>query len=439
MPGRPDGRAVRYVEVSVPAGKRDAVLRTLDDQGVDYVLTEEDSDREYTAVVSFPLPVTAVEPVLDELRAAGLPEDAFTVVLDAETVVSRRFDRLVDRFADQQSRERIAREELEARASDLTPDRRTFVVMAVASVAIATAGVLLDSAAVVVGSMVIAPLIGPAMATTVGLVVQDRDLFWRGTRLQVLGFVLGVVTAAAFAALVKGVNLVPPGLDVLAIDEVEERLAPDFLSLAVALGAGVAGAFSLTSGVSTSLVGVMIAVALVPPTAVIGIGLAWGHPTVVAGATVLVLVNFLSINLAALAVLWSQGYRPRQWYREAEARAETLRFAATLAAAILVLSAFLGAVTYSSYQAAVLEQDVNRVVEATLDREPYAGEVTLIDLEVERTRGALSASPESVVVTVGHPPGRAYPGLRDELAARLSPYGVTVEVRFVAVDRPPDG
>jgi len=430
---------VRYVEISVPAGKRAAVLQALDAEGVDFVLTPEDSDREYTAVVAFPLPTNAVEPVLEAVRGAGLPEDAFTVVLDAETVISRRFERLAERYAEAHPPARIAREELSTRASDLTPDRRTFVVLAIASVAIATAGVLLDSPAIVVGSMVIAPLIGPAMATSVGTVLQERSLFWRGLRLQVLGFGLAIVTAAAFAFLVKGLHLVPPGTDVLALAQVRERLSPDFLSLAVALGAGVAGAYSLSEDVSSSLVGVMIAVALIPPTAVIGIGLAWGLPGVVTGSTVLLLVNFLSINLAALAVLWYQGYRPEQWSREAAARTETRRLAMGLAAAILVLSAFLGAVTYASYQSAVVEQHVRQDVQATLAGPPYGGEVFLLNLQVRSTRGLLATEPRSVVVTVGQPPGAVYPGLRDDLAARLAPYGVSVEVRFVTVERGPTG
>lgn len=434
----PDGPTVRYVEISVPTGKRDAVIGVLESEDIDYVLAEESSGRDYTAVVSFPLPPNAVEPVLDDLREAGLPEDAFTVVLDTETVISRRFDRLVERYAEDDSPDRIAREELRARASGLTPDLTTFVVMATASVAIATAGVLLDSAAVVVGSMVIAPLIGPAMATSAGTVIRDRELFWRGTKLQVTGFVLSIVTAAVFAFLVKTVHLVPPGIDVLNIGQVEERLAPDFLSLAVALGAGVAGAYSLSGDVSSSLVGVMIAVALVPPTAVIGIGIAWGFPAVVTGATVLVLLNFLSINLAALAVLWYQGYRPEQWFREKDARAETLRLAAGLVVAILVLSAFLGGVTYDTYQSAIFEQDVRQVVESTLEEPPYAERVTLLDLEVQSTRGLLTTDAQSVIVTVGHPPGATFPALREELATRLSAYDVTVEVRFVAVARPPE-
>ena len=207
---------MRLVHVTIPTGKLEAIRRVLDEEGADYVVTEESSDREYVAVVTFPLPTNAVEHVLERLREAGLPEDAPTVVIDAETVISRQFEAQERRYAaDEATDERISREEVAARAADLAPARWTFVAMTVASVMIATAGVLLDSAAVVVGSMVIAPLIGPAMATSVGTVLQERDLFERGVRLQAIGFVLAIVTAALFAYVLKSAHLVNVGPDEL--------------------------------------------------------------------------------------------------------------------------------------------------------------------------------------------------------------------------------
>ncbi|MFT4891628.1 MAG: putative hydrophobic protein (TIGR00341 family) [Halobacteriales archaeon] len=425
---------MRLVQVTIPAGKREAVLDTLDDQGIDYVLTDEVSGREYTAVAYVPLPTNAVEDVLDTLRDAGIERDAYTVVLNAETVVSERFEALEERYAEEKDEDRIAREELEARAEELAPSVRTYAIMTVVSVVIATAGLLLDSPSVVVGSMVIAPLIGPAMATTVGTVLDDRDLFLRGLKLQVLGFSLAIVTAALFALFVRYVHLVPPGIEILAIEEIGERVTPDFLSLAIALGAGVAGALSLRSGVSASLVGVMIAVALVPPAAAVGIGIAWGAPTVIVGSGVLVLVNAISINLAALATFWYGGYRPERWFRLDEARTATLYRVLALVLSLLVLSAFLGSVTYASYRSAEVEQSITGDVETVVENSG----ATVVGVSFVNDESLLARpfdpQPERVIVTVGVDPDATYPDLAARIRRRVTDDGgPTVEVRFVEV------
>ena len=400
----------------IPAGKRDAVVGTLDDEGIDYVITDETSGRDYTAIVSFPLPTVAVEPVLERLREQGIERDAYTVVLEAETVVSTRFESLVERYERENSdTDRIAREELVARAEGLAPTWRTYLVMTVISVIVATAGLLLDSPAVVVGSMVIAPLIGPAMATSVGSVVDNRELFVRGVKLQFFG---GIVAAAGFAGLLRFGHVVPlEASEVFAIGEVRERLAPDVLSLAVALAAGVAGALSLSSGVSSALVGVMIAAALVPPTAVVGIGLAWGSPSTVFGSAVLVLVNFLSINFAALAVLWYNGYRPDRWFRLGEARSETLSRIAVLGVAILLLSSFLGAVTVDTYWTATYEDGAREEVRAVV---ADADGLALLSLSVSYSEDIPFRQPDHVTVTVGYPVGTDPPPLAERLSTRLT-------------------
>ena len=412
---------VRLVQVTIPSGKRQAILSTLDDEGVDYVVADETSGREYAAVAYFPLPTNAVEPVLNSLREAGLGDDAFTVVIEASTVVSRRFEALAERYAEEDDEGRIAREELTATASELAPTLSTYVVMTVVSALIATAGLLLDSPAVVVGSMVIAPLVGPAMAASVGTVVNDQELFSRGVRLQIGGLILAIVTAALFALVVRYGNLIPPLADVTSIPQVRERIAPDFLSLVVAIGAGAAGVISLTSGVSTALVGVMIAVALIPPAATVGIGLAWGAPLVALGSSVLLLVNVLSINLAALVVLWYSGYRPEHWFREGAARKATIKRIATLAVAIVVLSAFLGGVTYDSYTRATTTQTLTDDAEAAVAAANASTrfDVATLEVTVEHTNTALFQRPQHVIVTVGVPPGESLVGLAPAIDERV--------------------
>jgi uncharacterized hydrophobic protein (TIGR00271 family) len=281
--------------------------------------------------------------------------------------------------------------------------------------------------------MVIAPLVGPAMSASIGTVVDESDLFRRGVKLQVLGILLSVVSAALFAYLVRSVHLIPPISDVTTIDQVRERIAPDFLSLAVALGAGVAGVVSLSTGVSTALVGVMIAVALIPPAATIGIGIAWGQPFTTLGATVLTLVNILSINMAALVTLWYKGYRPHRWFRADDARTATLKRVGVLAVSILVLSAFLGGVTLDSYQRAQTTTDIEEGAELVVSN---AGGVHL-STEVEWVNTPIFQEPERVVVTVGIGPDQAPLHIGSELDAlfdHITGHDVTTQVRYVTIE-----
>ncbi|NUC71788.1 TIGR00341 family protein [Haloterrigena sp. SYSU A558-1] len=402
---------MRLVEVLIPTQQRETVEETLENEGLDFTLVEERSRDEPSVVITFPLPAPAVESVLDELRDAGLDEDSYTVIVEAETVVSERYDELEQRYA--QDTARISREELQAEAKDLTPTFGTYLVMTVMSVLVATAGLLLDSPAVVVGSMVIAPLIGPALGASVGTVINDHALFRRGIKLQALGLGVGVVTAAGFAFVARTTGLVSPMLDIFEISEIQGRLTPDILSLVIAAGAGVAGAWTLTAGTSAALVGV-------------GIGLAWGLPEVTLAASVLVLVNVLTINITSLAVLWYKGYRPDNWFQQDEARVATKKRAVALAVTIVVLSGFLGAVTYDTYRTGVYEENVNEDVTAVLDSPEYA-ELTLIDVTVEYTDPVPLRQPERVVVRVGYPVGTEPPRISDEIESRGS---VTAESAF---------
>ncbi|MFW5917123.1 MAG: TIGR00341 family protein [Halorubrum sp.] len=429
---------MRLVQVMIPAGKRSAVVRALDEEGVDYVVTDETSGREYTAVATFPLPTAAVEPVLERLREVGIDERTYTVIVAAETVISRRFDALEEEYAEESEHgsDRISREELQAKAEGLASGLGTYVLMTVISAVIATAGLLLDSPATVVGSMVIAPLIGPAMSAAIGTVVDDEDMFRRGVRMQVLGVGVAIAAATLFAFALRTLALVPPGIDPLELAEVSERLAPNVLVLLVALGAGVAGIVSLMTGVSATLVGVMIAVALIPPAAAVGIGLAFRIPRLVLGAGVIVAVNVLSINLSALVVLWYEGYRPQSWFREDDARAAFLKRAAVLVFAIAVLSVFLGGVTYESYAVSTTEADIRTAVGeelATLD-----SDVGLLELDIERTGTIPPLETERVDVIVGAPPGSDLAGLADALDDRVEETigsDVRIEVRIVTVER----
>ncbi|WP_276299920.1 TIGR00341 family protein [Halorussus lipolyticus] len=427
---------MRLVQVSIPAGKRELVSNVLDEEGVDYMLTDETSGREYTAIAYFPLPTAAVQPILDKLENAGLGEDPHAVIIDAETDTSRQYEELEKRFAEENGEtETIAREEIRTEAREMTPEFPTFVAMTIISSVVATAGMLLDSPAVVVGSMVIAPLIGPAMGASVGTVLGDAQLFRRGVKYQFIGGFAAIASATLFSIGVRYGFLVPPGTDILTISQVSGRLTPDFLSLAVALGAGAAGVLSLASGVSVAIVGVMIAAALVPPAAAVGIAIAWQQPIAAVSSLVLVLVNILSINLAGLVVLWYLDYGPKNWFHLSKTRSALFKRAAVLVVSIAVLSVFLGGVTFTTIQNAQFQNEAHDQVTELVGQQgtPYEN-AKLFDMTFEQAGGLPFDQSQTVVVTVGRPPGEEYPDLADRVTRRIrrnADHSVTVQVRYV--------
>ena len=384
---------MRFVQVTTTADKHDAVAEILEDAEVEFSVIEEASDHGYSHVFSFPAKTDEVEGVLDSLRDAGVGEEGegHVVVSEAQAVVSEDFEEEEDENEqgeeDEGGSERIARDELKATARGLSRSTPNYVVFTVVSAVVATAGLIENSAAVVVGSMVIAPLIGPAMAASVGSVINDDELFRNGVKAQFVGVIVSIVAATAFAVLAR--LIVAPELDLLLIQQISERVNPGVLALGIALGAGVAGALSLTSGASAALVGVMIAVALIPPAATVGLGIAYVRPAVAGSAFVLTLVNLLCISLASLVTLWAKGYRPEKWYEEKTARRDTLRRVGILFVGVLVLTGFLVASTVDQRANASFEDGVERVVEE------FDADATV---EYEYSAGFFSASPERVTV-----------------------------------------
>ncbi len=425
---------MRYVEIAVPEGKRRAVLDILEDEEIDYVLSDETSGRGFAAVVRFPVPTRAVEPLLDRLKGAGIGEESRIVVINAETVVSERFATLRNRYSrGGQVGSRTSRQVLRTKADELTPPFSIYAVMLLISAVVATAGLLTDSPAVVIGAMVIAPLLGPALAANVGIVTGDDRLKSTGFRYQLVGVAIVVVASIALATLARLAGLEPAGVDIVVATELQERVSPNLFSLAVALGAGIAGILSLTRGFSEAIVGVMIAAALIPPSAAVGITVAWGMSGAAVGAAALVIVNLLSINLAALATLWTAGYRPQGLFEVSPTRRPTYVYAAIFGIGLLVLAAPLAGITLLDFHTTELESAAETETEAVL-AEPQYDHLETGDVAVELDGEYPFQSIERVVVTVSGPESGPEPGLADRLYEEISPHGdepLIVEVQYV--------
>lgn len=174
-----------------------------------------------------------------------------------------------------------------------------------------------DNVAVVIGAMVIAPLLGPNMALALGAALGDMPLMWKAMKTTLAG-----VSLALFLSAILGI-IYP--LD-LHSHELMARTDVGLDSVVLALASGAAAVVSLTTGLASVLVGVMVAVALLPPTATLGLMIGAGQPKLAMGAALLLAVNIVSVNLAAKVVFWVRGIKPRSWLEKQKANQSMMTY-----------------------------------------------------------------------------------------------------------------
>ena len=186
-----------------------------------------------------------------------------------------------------------------------------FIVLVFLSTIVAAIGLIENNVAVVIGAMVIAPLLGPNLAFGLGTALGDVALMRQAALTTTAGIALAVVLAVA-------ISLFYP-FDVAA-PEIASRTVVGLDSAALALASGAAAALSLTTGLSSVLVGVMVAVALLPPAVTLGLMLGYGDFNLAMGAGLLLAINLVCVNLSCKLVFLLKGIRPRTWVEKERAR-----------------------------------------------------------------------------------------------------------------------
>ncbi len=224
---------------------------------------------------------------------------------------------------------RISREELYADIDGQANITSVYIVMVVLSSIVASVGILKDNVAIIIGAMVIAPLLGPNIALALGTTLGDTDLIVRGLKTNLAGIGATLVMSIAIGMLLY--------VDT-SIGELASRTEVGLGDIAIALAAGVAGTLSFTMGLPGTLIGVMVAVALLPPTVTVGMLLGSNNMSLLPGAVQLVFVNIICINLAAVTTFFLKGVRPRTWWESKKAEKAT-RIAIILWSVLLIILA----------------------------------------------------------------------------------------------------
>lgn len=261
-----------------------------------------------------------------------------------------------------------------------------FFVLLILATVIATYGVLSNSTATVIGAMIVAPLMGPIMATTAAVVMGSLPRALRATALVGAGIAAVIACSYLLAAVVPDV-----AISFTSNGEITSRINPNLFALLTALGAGAAGAFITSRAeIADSIGGVAIAISLVPPLCVVGIALQQAQYGPAFGALLLFLTNFLAILLAGGIVFVALGLgtvalTPQQ----AQLRR---RGFAVFAAGILIVAVPLSVTSYQAVQRTLDTRNATTVVENWLEGTTY--DVLLVNVNGQEVSAAVEGSGE---------------------------------------------
>ena len=226
----------------------------------------------------------------------------------------------------------LSREELGNQIGKGAELDQNFVLLVTLSAIVAAIGLLEDNIAVVIGAMVIAPLLGPNLALAFATAIGDAEMIGKAVITNIAGVSLTLLLSTGIGLIfAKDLNSA----------ELMSRTQVDFDSIAVALASGAAAALSLTTGLSATLVGVMVAVALLPPATALGIMLGWGQFNLAVQAALLLAVNVVCLNLSAQIVFRAKGIGPRTWFAAEKAKRSSRINLAIWSMLLLVLTAII--------------------------------------------------------------------------------------------------
>jgi len=300
--------SLRQIQVTVPRGQGADVCQIMRDSEITNVTLMKAPPGDSTELVIATLPTGAVESLIEKLKPKlnlSSPDHGVISLLEVRATIPP--------LEPDEVRAQASREELYDAMNNACRLDANFLLLIVISTGIATLGLLHNNIPYIIGSMIVAPLLGPAVAMCFATVLGDTKLFARTTRTELVGIAVTIACAALIALCFRNDPSTVPR-------EIERRMHPSALDIGLAVGGGIAAVLTQLTGLSAALVGVMIAIALLPPAAVVGIGIARLDAPMIAGAFFLLAINLVSINIAGTLTFLLKGVRPSHWYYRRKAR-----------------------------------------------------------------------------------------------------------------------
>lgn len=307
---------MKIIEIIAEAGYLDTLKSIAQQNQIDdiWFSAENEEGRISTRMLVAP---SSRQVVLDALQKLLLSSDNVTIViLPVEAMIRQNANQQAEIKASSKT-ENISREEIFSVVDKGVKFDHLYVLLVFLSSIVAAIGLLENNVAVIIGAMVIAPLLGPNLGFALGASLGESGLILKSLKTLIMGILLAIGFSYVLGFFWTGT---------FDSSELLSRTQVAYSTTAIALASGAAASLSLVSGVSSVLVGVMVAVALMPPAVTIGLMLSVMQLDQAVGASLLLSINIASIILSAKLVFLFRGIKPRTWLEAHKAKQSRLLY-----------------------------------------------------------------------------------------------------------------
>jgi len=326
---------MRFIKANFPADKSDAVIDILTRTApVDWSM--DSGYGRYEKAVEIVVADGQGQTLLDDLQALLSASESWRIVVLPVEATLPRPPKPAEAKSDKETQKPKSktvslREEIYQKVSRDSRLNADFILLTILSSIVAAIGLNEDSVAIVIAAMVIAPLLGPILAFALAAALGDLTLMRKATFTALVGLCVGFGFAYGLTFILD-ININSAEMMSRTI------IGPEIVVLALASGA--AAALSLSTGISSALVGVMVAVALLPPSVASALFLGMGAYDSAAGAAILLGMNVVCAVLSAQMVFVYKGVRPRTWSNQIKASRSVKINAAVWIGLLVALAVF---------------------------------------------------------------------------------------------------
>ncbi|MHA1248395.1 MAG: TIGR00341 family protein [Candidatus Helarchaeota archaeon] len=258
---------------------------------------------EHDSLIIFRIQDTKVPDIIESLNSLGVGNTYGIIdILEVKAtlppleMLSRKKERISSK---------ISVEEIHKDISDNSEFSIDYIIFVILSAFTAGFGLISNNVLLVMASMVLAPLMGPILGLSFGIVIKDKILIKKAVSSEIFGFLISVVCGMLIGLLYYPLNYYYPKLFPIPItsDEILKRGYITVVDFFIALIIGIATGFSLTGGkFYSALVGIAVGVSLMPPIVNIGITLIIGAFSISLNSLLIFLINIACINFTAIII-----------------------------------------------------------------------------------------------------------------------------------------